>query len=567
MFRFRAAILFLIQLVFGCSPKATPPNVIIILTDDQGYGDIGAHGNPYVKTPAMDRLHNQSVRLSNFHVDPCCAPTRSALLTGQYSSRTGVWHTIGGRSLLGTNNVTMAEVLGDAGYATAIFGKWHLGENYPFRPMDRGFQESVIHGGGGVGSNPDYWGNDYFDDTYLHNGTPEKYPGYCNTVWFSEAAKFIRKNKENPFFCYVSTNVPHAPLNVDSAYSEPYKSLVSDRLANYYGMVTKLDEDLGRFLKELDDLKLSDNTIVIFMTDNGPCPWFGGIIIDDQGFPTEGYSCGMRGGKIWGYENAHRVPCFVRWPEGGIGGGNSGRDVSNLTAHVDLLPTLIDWCGLQIPPKADFDGISLDGLIRHPEVASTERTLFVHNQRVDFPEKYKEYQVLTEDFRLIMRDSLELYNMKTDPGQRTDLSLVNSSMVSDLKARYEQWWDHISVNFGQFNRMILGHEKQNPSMLFSHDAHRPANEPIFWMVDFSEAGEYDLVLFLRPEESASRLDKSRVVKAGVQIGNQTQLKDIAQEGDGVRFSMVVEAGETRINAWFENENKMVNPYSLKVEKK
>ena len=150
----------LMMLLSACSQKQTPPNVILILTDDQGYGDIGIHGNPYVKTPEMDRLHDQSICLTNFHVDPCCAPTRSALLTGRYSSRTGVWHTIGGRSLLGTDNVTMAEVFRDAGYRTAIFGKWHLGENYPFRPMDRGFEESVIHGGGGVGANPDYAGND-----------------------------------------------------------------------------------------------------------------------------------------------------------------------------------------------------------------------------------------------------------------------------------------------------------------------------------------------------------------------------------------------------------------------
>ena len=185
------------------------------------------------------------------------------------------------------------------------------------------------------------------------------------------------------------------------------------------------------FVQELDDLGLADNTILIFMTDNDPCRWFGGIIIDDEGFPVEGYSCGMRGGKIWGYENAHRVPCYIRWPQAGI---NGGRDVSKLSAHIDLLPTLIEWCGLETPDNAGFDGISLNSLITKPDDSWPARTLFVHNQRVDYPVKYKDYQVLTEDWRLIMRDTLELYNMETDPGQTKDLSAENPEIVKTLAA-------------------------------------------------------------------------------------------------------------------------------------
>jgi arylsulfatase A-like enzyme len=562
--KFQAAMIFLAQLVFGCAPKADPPNVILILTDDQGYGDIGVNGNPYVKTPAMDKLNAQAVNLVNFHVDPCCSPTRSALLTGQYSSRTGVWHTIGGRSLLGTDNVTMAEVMEEAGYATAIFGKWHLGENYPFRPADRGFRESVIHGGGAVGANPDYQGNDYFDDTYLHNGKPEKYSGYCNTVWFTEAMKFIRKNKDNPFFCYVSTNVPHAPLNVDSSYSTPYRPMVSERLANYYGMITRLDEDLGVFLKELDDLELSENTIVIFMTDNGPCPWFGGIIIDEQGFPTEGYSCGMRGGKIWGYENAHRVPCFIRWPAGGVTGG---REIGRLTAHIDLLPTLIDWCGLDTPENGDFDGISLDPLIRHPEKPWPDRTLFVHNQREELTEKYKEYQVLTEEWRLVKRDSVELYDILEDPGQTTDVSLLNPGVVQDLKTRYEGWWDHISVNFDQFNSIVLGNDRQNPSMLYGHDAHRPTSGPRFWVVDFSKSGDYEFVMYLRAEESASVLKGFEGASAVLRVGDQTIQQVIRQEKDGIRFTFRAPEGQSKIMVWVEQNDKTIHAYSLLAELK
>ena len=551
----------LMMLLSACSQKQTPPNVILILTDDQGYGDIGIHGNPYVKTPEMDRLHDQSICLTNFHVDPCCAPTRSALLTGRYSSRTGVWHTIGGRSLLGTDNVTMAEVFRDAGYRTAIFGKWHLGENYPFRPMDRGFEESVIHGGGGVGANPDYAGNDYYDDVYRHNGIPEQYAGYCNTVWFTEAMKFIRANRENPFFCYVSTNVPHAPLLVDSIYSESYTSRVSERLANYYGMVSKLDEDLGVFLKELDELKLADNTILIFMTDNGPCPWFGGIIIDDQGFTLEGYSCGMRGGKIWGYENAHRVPCYIRWPAGNIDGG---REVSRLTAHMDLLPTLIDWCGFETPVKADFDGVSLNNLILQSEEAWPERTLFVHNQRVDVPVKYKEYQVLTEEWRLLSRDSLELYNIKEDPGQKRDLSLEYPELVKTMKAQYEGWWNHISGNFDQYNAIILGNEKENPTMLYSHDCHRGEDGKDFWVVDFEKEGTYEFRPYLRPKERGLGASGPGVKKVMLKVGDELYAWEPGEEGDEPVFTIAASTGQIRVGAWFEIDAKTPRAYSLEV---
>ena len=190
------------------------PNVILVITDDQGYGDLACHGNPIIKTPNLDLLHSQSTRLTNFHVSPTCAPTRAALMTGRYCNRTGVWHTIMGRSLLRKDETKMVDSFSDNGYQTAIFGKWHLGDNYPFRPADRGFGEALVHGGGGVGQAPDYWDNDYFDDTYFHNGKPKKFKGYCTDIWFDAAINFIEKNKEKPFFCYLSTNAPHSPYNV-----------------------------------------------------------------------------------------------------------------------------------------------------------------------------------------------------------------------------------------------------------------------------------------------------------------------------------------------------------------
>jgi arylsulfatase A-like enzyme len=527
------------------------------MTDDQGYGDIGAHGSPYVKTPNLDRLHRESVRLTNFHVDPCCSPTRASLLTGQYSARTGVWHTIGGRSLLRKDNVTMADVFHQNGYKTAIFGKWHLGDNYPFRPQDRGFEEVLIHKSGVAGNTWDYWGNDYYDDTYIRNGKPEKFEGYCNTIWFDEAIKFIRKNRDKPFFCFLSTNIPHAPLNVDDKYADPYRSQVSEQLASYYGMIARFDEDMATLLEELKALELEENTILIFMSDNGPCPWYGGIKIDDDGYVEEGYSAGMRGGKIWGYENAHRVPCFIRWPAGNIG---AGRDIQTLTAHFDLLPTLSDACGLKKPENAVFDGISLMPLITSQKNPWPDRILFVHNQRVDFPEKYKDYQVLTERWRLIKREREELYDIQKDPGQRNDVAAQNPEVVESLHQKYEEWWADISQHFDLYDEIIIGSEKENPSTLYSHDAHSKNRDRV-WVIHVEKDGEYKFKAFRWPEESNKRIAENRegdinpdINQAHLSIGNSQSAVDVTQDMKFARFLIHLKAGTTCMQAWFSEKN-------------
>ena len=556
----------------GCAGRSRrKPNVVLVMTDDQGFGDIGAHGNRTVKTPTLDALHAKSVRLTNFHTDPCCSPTRASLLTGQYSARSGVWHTIGGRSLLARDRTTMADLFQSAGYRTGIFGKWHLGENYPFRPQDRGFQETLVHRGGAVGAAPDYWGNDYFDDTYIRNGKAQKYEGYCNTVWFDEAIRFIRTNQDRPFFCYVPTNLPHAPLTVDDRYAEPYRSQVSDRLAHYYGMLTKFDEDLARLSAEIRALGLENDTIFIFMSDNGPCPWYGGIVIDDDGYVLEGYSAGMRGGKIWGYENGHRVPCYMRWPGGGIEGG---QDVDRLTAHFDLLPTLLDCCGIKPPAGASFDGTSLLPLLRDPGTAWAERTLFVHNQRVDFPVKYKEFQVLTERWRLVsptLKDgevavpaaaeigslkSLELYDIRTDPGQRKDIAGRHPETVAELHARHEAWWNDVSAKFDDYNDIVIGSNRENPAILHAHDAHRGGGRQV-WVIEAERAGEYVFRAFRWPPESGKKILETRdgavvvgAAEARLCVGNVDRSVPVLPEAPAAEFTVHLAAGRTCLEAWF-----------------
>ena len=390
--RFSVALLCLIVLSGkDLSAADKRPNVILIMTDDQGYGDLACLGNPQIKTPNMDKLYGESVRLTNYHVDPTCSPTRSALMTGRYSSRTGVWHTIMGRSLMHPDEITVAEVFSGAGYKTGIFGKWHLGDNFPCRPQDQGFEEVLVNGGGGVTQTPDYWGNDYFADTYFHNGKPEKFEKYCTDVWFDAAMQFIEQNKDRPFFAYMPTNAAHGPFLVAEKYSQPYKDMgIPSPRAEFYGMITNIDENLGRLEKKLAELDLTDNTIFIFTTDNGTA----------AGAQRGGFNAGMRGQKGSEYEGGHRVPFFIRWPKGNIGGG---RDVKHVTAHIDVLPTLAELCGVKLPQAAKVDGKSLVPLLKDSEANWPERTLAVHSQRLEFPKKWRKAAVMTDRWRFVLR--------------------------------------------------------------------------------------------------------------------------------------------------------------------
>ena len=296
------------------------------MTDDQGYGDIAAHGNPWIKTPELDKLHSESVRLTDFHVGTTCTPTRAGLLTGRNCNEVGAWHTVGGRSLLNLEETTLAEVLKENGYKTAMFGKWHLGDNSPYLPNNRGFDETLIHGGGGVGQTPDYWDNDYYDDTYYRNGIPEKFEGYATHIWFNEAISFIKKEKNKPFFCYISTNAPHSPFHVPDKYSELYKNIDGVPEPNFYGMITNIDENIGRLRKILEKNGLSKNTILIFLTDNG-------VNIPDTKFVlTPAINYGQPGSGIDVYTDAQSTPSDVGFDnitgdataDGGYVNGNTG---------------------------------------------------------------------------------------------------------------------------------------------------------------------------------------------------------------------------------------------------
>ncbi|MEO7651812.1 MAG: arylsulfatase, partial [Bryobacteraceae bacterium] len=356
---------------------AARPNVLLIMTDDQGYGDLACHGNPVIKTPALDKLHAHSLRFTNFHVSPTCAPTRSALMTGRYNNATGAWHTIMGRSMLRPGETTMADCFRASGYRTGIFGKWHLGDNYPCRPQDRGFDETLVCGGGGVFQTPDYFGNDYFDDTYWHNGKLQKYTGHCTDVWFENAQRFMTESSTagKPFFCYVPTNAPHGPMWAPDKYSAMYQGVKGLREPGFYGMITHIDDAMSRLFHFLDQRGLTGNTILIFMTDNGSASGAGV------------FNASMRGAKGSPYEGGHRVPFFLSWPKGNLGGG---RDIDKLTAHVDVLPTLMDLCGLKRPGSLPMHGRSLKPLLGAKDVNWPERTLCVDSQRLENLVKWRQ---------------------------------------------------------------------------------------------------------------------------------------------------------------------------------
>ena len=448
----------------AAAAQSAPPNIVFVITDDQGYGDIGRHGNPVLKTPHMDALHDQSLRLTNYHVSPTCAPTRSALLTGRYTNLVGPWHTIQGRSILHHDEVTMADCFRAAGYRTGIFGKWHLGDNFPCRPQDRGFDETLVIGGGGIWQTPDHFGNDYFDDTYLHNGKPEKFTGFCTDVFFTNAQRFIADSAavKRPFFCYLATNAPHGPMWAPAANSAHYADVKGLREPGFYGMIENIDENLGRLRKYLETSGLAANTIFIFTTDNGSA----------SGFQV--FNAGMRGNKGSPYDGGHRVPFFLHWPRGGFA---ANRPINTLTAHIDVLPTLLELTGVKRPKGPALHGRSLTPLFKNQRWPA--RSVVVDSQREENLLKWRQAAVMTQEWRLVSAGAggdsepkkLELFDMVGDPGQRTDVASKNPEVVARLRRDYEDWWKLVSARAGEYARIIIGDAKENPARLTAHDWH------------------------------------------------------------------------------------------------
>jgi len=548
--------------------KQRRPNVILIMTDDQGYGEIAAHGNPVIKTPHMDRLHGQSIRFTDFHVDPTCSPTRSALLSGRYSTRTGVWHTINGRSMMHTDELTLAEVFKSNGYRTAMIGKWHLGDNYPCRPEDQGFQHAIRHQGGGIGNGPDYWENDYFDDSFKVNGKWEKFTGYCTDVWFREATTYVERNRDHPFFLYLVTNAPHGPYYVDERYAKPYEAAgLPKTMAKFYGMITNIDENLGRFRARLGELGLTENTLLIFMTDNGTTA---GWIDRDSGYKY--YNAGMRGWKGSQWDGGHRVPCYFYWPGGGVRGG---RDVDLLSAHIDMLPTLVDLLDLKKALGRAVDGVSLAPALLGKQSQIPERTLFAHVQRSFLPPKWAKSAAMTERWRLI--DGKELYDIIADPGQQRNIAEDHPQVVRRLRSDYETWWTSLEPALAQTVRYGVG-GAENPTTLASHDwlmpgvkqaawhqSHVRRGSPINgpWALDVERSGDYEITLY----RWAPYLKKAMEVKqARVTIGKIDEKMALTSDATKATFRVSLQQGPAMLQTWLTRpDGKQHGAYYTRVQ--
>ncbi|MBC6997094.1 arylsulfatase [Cytophaga sp. FL35] len=557
----------------------TKPNIVLVITDDQGYGDVGFHGNSIIKTPNLDTLAAQSTELTNFHVGTTCAPSRAGLLTGRNSNRNNAWHTIAGCSILNSEEETLADVLEKNGYSTSMFGKWHLGDNYPFRPQDRGFKEALYHGGGGVGQTPDYWNNNYINDTYFRNGKPEKFEGYCTDVWFSEAISHIQAQKETPFFTYLALNAPHGPFNVPQEYFDIYAdSDLTDRQKRFYGMITNLDENLGKLIKQLKASGQWDNTIFIFTTDNGTAAG-----ISNEKGKQRGYNAGLRGTKGSQYDGGHRVPFLISWPAKGITSKNI-KSNNELVAHVDLLPTLAKLCGLDYSPKKHLDGKDMSSVLLG-ETQQEKRMLVVDTQRNQWPEKNRNSCVMQGEWRLVNGD--ELYNLAEDFGQESNVAADYPDKVKAMQDFYNEWWVSTEADM-HYAKIPLTAPNETSVLLTIHDLH--SEQPIPWnqnlirkgeqspegyyLVEVTEPGDYQFDLYRYPPESDLAMNatveeiESKPNWDGLSegvgfdvIGGQVQLNDIVFHEKGIAsdthisVSGQLEKGTYKLSAYYQVEDK------------
>ncbi|UII80778.1 arylsulfatase [Flagellimonas sp. CMM7] len=533
--------------VKGFAQEKPHPNVILIMTDDQGYGDLGITGNPHVQTPVIDEFAAESVRFNNFYVSPVCAPTRSSLLTGRYSLRTGIRDTYNGGAIMASSEVTIAEILKQGGYKTGVFGKWHLGDNYPSRPNDQGFDESLIHLSGGMGQVGDittYFKGDrsYFDPVLWHNNKKEAYNGYCSDIFTEEAIVFVEKNKDSPFFCYLSFNAPHTPLQVPEKYYQKYKDIDpasgfeddsrpfskmtekdKEDARKVYAMVSNIDDNLGKLFKKLDDLNISDNTLVIFMTDNGP--------------QQTRYVGGMRGRKGTVYQGGVRVPFYVRHPSS----FEKNIDIETMASHIDVLPTIAQVCNVDLPKERTIDGKSLLPLIMDKEVDWGNRPMFFYWTR-RYPEPYFNMALQKGGYKLVGKTNynapikdFELFDLVKDPYEQNNIVLENKNLAKDLKAELDGIYNELiaSENLIDQPRIIVGSEQENPIILNRNDAGGQRGiwdqEEIYgkWRVSM-EKGHYNIkIKFIKPVKANGKMyiEANTLVK---QMVNKKEDTDIIE---------------------------------------
>ena len=581
----------LFGILVGCSAGSNSgpehPNVILIMTDDQGYGEFSCNGNPLVQTPNVDKLARAGISFTDFHVCPMCTPTRGELMTGLDAFRNGAINVSSGRTLLRPELKTMADVFKAGGYQTAIFGKWHLGDNYPCRPEDRGFDETVWFPSSHINSVPDYWDNDYFDDTYIHNGKRKPFQGYCTDVFFQEAIRWMDKtiDADVPFFIYLPLNAAHAPHFVPEKYRVPVRESFEEHpeivgqlpgprkeaLISFLAMGLNIDENVGKLMQFLENADLLSNTIVVFLTDNGST------------FGQDYYNAGMKGRKTELWEGGHRVPLFIRTPHGMF---PQPAVIHELCQVQDLLPTLASMAGIQNIPK-NLDGMDLSPLITGEMAALQDRMLVINYSRMppfqvsytkDNPSIPKKdgAAVLWKNWRLL--ENRELYDLGSDPHQDHDVASDHPDIFQQMSDHLAKWWDDVEEDALEVQRVVIGNDTENPMMLTACEwldvfvdqqgqVRRGVRKNGVWHIIVDQPGNYAFELMRWPRESGLALRDSvastvvtdgRYVKgspldihgARIRVGDQEKSTSIDRSDRSAAFTFGLEKGETTLQTWF-----------------
>ena len=565
----RISALAAISIALTAPLSAAPPNVIVVITDDQGYGDLSAHGSPDVKTPVLDKFREESTAFERFQVSPTCAPTRAALMTGLHEFRCGISHTFMGRSLLRPGIPTLPEMFLAAGYRTGIFGKWHLGDAYPCRPEDRGFEDVFVHGGGGIGQSPDHWGNTYTDPMIRRQTGWEKTSGYCTDVFFNEAISWAkaRAAEKKPFFLHLATNAPHAPYI-------PPPGGPTDEAGAFAAMIENIDTNFGRLMDALRETGIANDTIVIFLTDNGSA--------------LARSNAGMKGRKGTPDEGGTRVPCFVRWP----GKITAGRKVEELAAHLDLLPTLTGLCDVPRPAAWKGDGMDISRALLGKEPFPKERVLITQVGRWSGNDaaarfRARDFAVRDSGWRLV---GLELFDMRKDPGQTANVFPEHPSEAQRLLTAYGRWWDEVLPAVREPVRYVAGSEACPLIRLTGHDwwpskeVDDPGAEACItqesirkllksiqvaatrnplpstsghWKLQMAREGNYEIVFGLLPPEATpeerSGMAKLRAGLAHIRAGQEELRLEIREGASSFKVPMDLEAGPVDLEIWFDGQ--------------
>ncbi len=566
---------------------AERPNVVVVMTDDQGYGDFGFAGNSAILTPNLDAMWERSGRMDQFYVSPVCAPTRACLMTGRYNYRTRCIDTYIGRAMMDPEEITMAEVFSEAGYATGIFGKWHLGDNYPMRPMDQGFQSSLVHRGGGIGQPSDPIGAEgkYTNPVLLRDGVSTQYYGYCTDIYFSAALDFVDESvaEQKPFMVYLPMNCPHGPFNdVPRALYEMYKKRdlsnarfadagghplpedteqSLDKRARIFAMITNIDENMGRLFDRLQLLEQIDNTIVVFLVDNGP-----------NGRRFVG---GMRGSKTSVYEGGVRSPLLFHWPAKVVAGVKSDR----IAAHYDLLPTLLDACSITSERSLHLDGQSFLPAMLGKSMPVSDRYLYIQAHRGNEPVRYHNFMMRNQRWKLLHASGFgkegfegeprfELYDLASDPLELQDVRGNHPSVFKQMREAYDRWFDDVGQtrpnNYAP-PAIFIGDEHENPVVLTRQDWRHTTGQPWgarsfgHWEIDVRSTGRYQVTVHPKT--------RGRLGRVTLKIGSAEWSVNATGSVERVEIPCeLTQTGRTRISVSFEREGQRMGPHQLEVRK-